>query len=752
VQLVESLRRPSAKIFVETHTGRRFAVDVDHNTTVIDVKRKIHSAEGIDPECQRLFNGGRQLEDSKTLEEWYNIRDGATLSLIVKYPVLKTIFVHTLMGQKIPVDINRNTTVLDVKRKLRFTYGVDPEGQRLVYRGRQLEDSKTLEDYGIYEGSFLHSVLRAESLATQNEIRVPHNKIRVVGVMGHLSLEYEGSATILEVKRRLRPISDAVPEHHELFFRGREIKNDDTLEQCEIRGGSILYMVLRSEESVDIANKVLIKVKWNGEESFQKWVAKSMLVGAIKELICHITDVGGERRSIYLCLVCASEAIEDDSLPIGHYAKVDSDFASVELELYTTEPDDDETVSLEETLVFQVKTVDGSKVTLNAESSETIRNLKARLTETHGVGFDDHILRFSGRELQDSATLKESGVQNASILHIIKICKPAQKPVQEPDATKINVTLPNKDALVIDNVATSDSAGSLKLQICSMKDIKPDEHRLVYRGSHLAGEDYSLAHFGIGDKSDVQLLPNKKKPDALEEYLMMSAEERENAVEPIKALRKKARSEGASDFYTYKFVKLPDILHESQRTILCELLDFMWHNTAIDGAIRTGMFLPILTDQLVAIVSSLDGDLDDKYKASKLIEKLKTRFYSVPGSESSTFKIVLSLTKGPGPCANFECLQTDARSTSEVLLNSPEDYKGGEMAFFVNDEVDILPRAAGSLVQYPPKVLRGITSVVEGTRMSLLILDKDDAAGIDLPLTLTGDDVVSFLAHRACAK
>ncbi|EJK60838.1 hypothetical protein THAOC_18751, partial [Thalassiosira oceanica] len=351
VQLVESLRRPTAKIFVvegvETLTGRRFAVDVDHSTTVIDVKRRIHSAEGIDPECQRLFNGGRQLEDSKTLEEWYNIRDGATLSLIVKYPVLKTIFVHTLMGQKIPVDINRNTTVLDVK-------------------------PKPLEDYGIYEGSSLHSVLRAESLATRNEIRVPHNKIRVVGVMGHLSLEYEGSATILEVKRRLRPISDAVPEHHELFFRGREIKNDDTLEQCEIRGGSILYMVLRSEESVDIANKVLIKVKWNGEESFQKWVAKSMLVGAIKELICHITDVGGERRSIYLCLVCASEAIEDDSLPIGHYAKVDSDFASVELELYTTEPDDDETVSLEETtLVIQVKTVDGSKVTLNAESSET---------------------------------------------------------------------------------------------------------------------------------------------------------------------------------------------------------------------------------------------------------------------------------------------------------------------------------------------------------------------------------------------
>jgi len=329
------------------------------------------------------------------------------------------------------------------------------------------------------------------------------------------------------------------------------------------------------------------------------------------------------------------------------------------------------------------------------------------------------------------------------------------KESEETGATKINVTLPNKDALVIDRVATSASVGSLKMQICSMKDIKPEEHRLVYRGSHLAGEDYSLAHFGIGDNSDVQLLPNIKKSDALEEYLMMSAEERENAVEPIKALRRKARSEGASDFFTYKFVKLPDILHESQRTILCELLDFMWHNTAIDGAARTDMFLPISADQLVAIVSSLDIGLDDKYKASKLIEKLKTRFYSVPGSESSTFKVLLCMTKGPCPCDDFECLGTDARSTSEVLLNSPDDYNGGEVAFFVNDEVDILPRTAGSLVQYPPKVLRGITSVVEGTRMSLLILDKDDVRGdndTDPRHTLTGDDVVSFLAHRANGK
>jgi len=236
-----------------------------------------------------------------------------------------------------------------------------------------------------------------------------------------------------------------------------------------------------------------------------------------------------------------------------------------------------------------------------------------------------------------------------------------------------------------------------------------------------------------------------------------------------------AGSEGASDFCTYKFVKQPDILHESQRAILCELLGFMWHDTAIDGAIRTDVLLPVSSDQLVAvspfsnaavpslvsyspmfymqIVSCLDASLDEKYKAAKLIEKLKTRFYSVPGSESSTFKVFLCMMKGPCPCDNLKCLATEARSTSEILLNSPEDYKGGEMAFFVNDEVDILPRTSGSLVQYPPKVLHGVTTVEEGTRMSLLILDKDDVRGdADTNLTLTGDDVVSFFAYRASNK
>ena len=138
VQLVEGLRRPLTKIFVKTFMGQKIPVEVNRSTTVLDVKRNLHSIVGHIPEDQSLVYDGRQLEDSKALAGC-NIHDESTLHLVLatirtKCPP-KTIFVKTLTGQTIPVDVNRSTTVLDVKRKMNFTLGVVPEDQRLIYQG-----------------------------------------------------------------------------------------------------------------------------------------------------------------------------------------------------------------------------------------------------------------------------------------------------------------------------------------------------------------------------------------------------------------------------------------------------------------------------------------------------------------------------------------------------------------------------------------------------------------------------------------
>ena len=71
------------KIEVKTLTGKIITLDVEPYNTIENVKQKIRDKEGIPPDQQRLTLAGRQLEDSRLIQE-YNIRANAVLHLILR--------------------------------------------------------------------------------------------------------------------------------------------------------------------------------------------------------------------------------------------------------------------------------------------------------------------------------------------------------------------------------------------------------------------------------------------------------------------------------------------------------------------------------------------------------------------------------------------------------------------------------------------------------------------------------------------
>ncbi|KAJ6823148.1 phosphatidylinositol 4-kinase gamma 4-like [Iris pallida] len=160
-----ALSAESIWIYLSVPGSSSIPMRVLDSDSVASVKLRIQSCRGFVVKKQKLVFDGRELARDDCLVRDYGVSDGNVLHLVIRLSDLRVISVKTACGKKFKFHIERSRSVGYVKRQIakRGEDFVDPDEQRLIHDGEELDDEWLVQDICKYNDAVIHLLVRKSS-------------------------------------------------------------------------------------------------------------------------------------------------------------------------------------------------------------------------------------------------------------------------------------------------------------------------------------------------------------------------------------------------------------------------------------------------------------------------------------------------------------------------------------------------------------------------------------------------------------